>query len=86
MNGKYELNEKELDAVTGGTGEPAAPTPTDSVTYTCPHCGTDIHASARDEYVTCPNVSCRQQYLVKEGWWLEPTRMAPKPPRAAAGK
>ena len=68
MNGKYELNENELDAVIGGAASPTpAPTPTGEVTYICPNCGMAIHASARDTTVTCPKISCRSSYSVENG-------------------
>ncbi len=62
-----QMDESALDAVTGGVSDPAAPLPTGGVTYRCAICGTAINASTRDTRVTCPNVRCRCEYVVKNG-------------------
>ena len=61
------LDDDALDAVLGGTADPAAPVPTGGVTYTCTKCGHVINASTRDMTVTCPNMKCRCAFQVKQG-------------------
>ena len=65
----FEINDMELDSVTGGAGGAADPSPmaTGAVTYRCPNCGAAINASSRDMTVTCPNMKCRGTFRVKKG-------------------
>lgn len=62
-----ELNDRELDTVTGGAGSVPLPTATGGVTYQCTECKTVINASTRDTQVTCPNMKCRCRFQVSGG-------------------
>ena len=67
MDKEKQMDDSELDAVVGGVSGTAAPLPTGGVTYKCAACGTTISASTRDVRVTCPNVRCRCEYMIKNG-------------------
>ena len=63
----YQLNDAELDTVSGGTTAAPEPTPTGGTTYKCPSCGTAINAATRDTTVTCPNIMCRKTFKISKG-------------------
>ena len=65
----FEIDDMELDHVTGGAVGPTDPSPTatGAVTYKCPNCGAVIYASTRDMSVTCPNRKCMSTFNVRKG-------------------
>lgn len=62
-----ELNEQELDTVTGGSAAPPDPMASGFVVYECPVCHAQISADTRSTSVTCPNRNCRQTFQIKKG-------------------